>query len=34
MGGNTALLFAARDGQMDAVKALVAAGADVNQVSG
>jgi ankyrin repeat protein len=33
MGGNTALLFAAREGQMDAVKALVAAGADVNQVS-
>jgi ankyrin repeat protein len=33
MGGNTALLFAARDGQMDAVKALVAAGADLNQTS-
>ncbi len=33
MGGNTALLFAARDGQMDAVKALVAAGANVNEVS-
>jgi len=33
MGGNTALLFAARDGQMDAVKALVEAGADVNSVS-
>jgi len=34
MGGNTALLFAARDGQMDAVKALVEAGADVNAASG
>ena len=33
MGGNTALLFAARDGQMDAVKALVAVGANVNEVS-
>ena len=34
MGGMTALLFAARDGQMDAVRELVAAGADVNQVNG
>jgi len=33
MGGNTALLFAARDGQTEAVKALVAAGADVNVTS-
>jgi len=33
MGGNTALLFAAREGQMEAVKALVEAGADVNEVS-
>jgi len=33
MGGNTALLFAARDGQMQAVKALLDAGADVNAVS-
>ena len=32
-GGMTALLFAARDGQMDAVRALVEAGADVNRVS-
>lgn len=30
MGGMTALLFAARDGQMDAARALVEAGADVN----
>jgi ankyrin repeat protein len=34
MGGMTALLFAARDGELDAVKALVESGADVNQVSG
>ena len=34
VGGNTALHFAAREGQMDAVQALVTAGADVNQVSG
>ena len=34
MGGMTALLFAARDGNLDAVKALVESGADVNQVSG
>jgi len=34
MGGMTALLFAARDGQLDAVRALVEAGADINQVSG
>ena len=33
VGGNAPLHFAARDGQMDAVKALVEAGADVNQVS-
>ena len=34
VGGNTALHFASREGQMDAVQALVTAGADVNQVSG
>jgi ankyrin repeat protein len=34
MGGNTALHFAAREGQMEAVRELVAAGADVNKVSG
>lgn len=33
MGGMTALLYAARDGQMDAARELVAAGADINQVS-
>jgi ankyrin repeat protein len=33
MGGMTALLYAARDGQMEAARELVAAGADVNQVS-
>src|SRR5262245_3860406 len=33
MGGLTALLIAARDGQMDAVQALVESGVDVNQVS-
>jgi len=33
MGGMTALLFAAREGHLDAVKALVAAGAEVNQIS-
>ncbi len=33
MGGLTALLIAARDGQMDAVKALVESGANVNQQS-
>jgi ankyrin repeat protein len=33
MGGMTALHFAARDGQKDAVRALVEAGADVNAVS-
>jgi ankyrin repeat protein len=32
MGGMTALLFAARDGQMDAARALVEAGADINDV--
>ena len=34
MGGMTALLFAARDGHLEAVKALVESGADVNHVSG
>ena len=34
MGGMTALLFAARDGHLDAVRALVDVGADVDQVSG
>jgi len=33
MGGNTALLYAARDGQMNAVAALIKAGANVDQVS-
>jgi ankyrin repeat protein len=33
MGGMTALLFAARDGQLDAIRALVDTGANVNQVS-
>src|SRR5581483_12226190 len=33
MGGMTALLYAARDGQMNAARALVEAGADVNKVS-
>jgi len=33
MGGMTALLFAAREGHLDAVRALVAAGADVNRLS-
>jgi ankyrin repeat protein len=33
MGGMTALLFASRNGQLDAVRALVDAGADVNQIS-
>src|SRR5215471_4148980 len=32
MGGLTALLVAARDGQLDAVQALIEAGADPNQV--
>jgi ankyrin repeat protein len=32
MGGMTALLFSARDGALDAVKALVESGADVNQL--
>ena len=31
MGGQTALLYAARDGQLDAARALVEGGADVNQ---
>jgi ankyrin repeat protein len=31
MGGQTALLYAARDGQIDAARALVESGADVNQ---
>ena len=34
MGGMTALMFAARDGNVDAVRALVEAGADIDQVSG
>ena len=33
MGGMTALLFAAREGHLDAVRALVGAGAKVNQLS-
>lgn len=33
MGGMTALLFAAREGHLEAVRALLEAGADVNQVS-
>jgi uncharacterized protein len=33
MGGMTALLVAARDGHLEAVRALVEGGADVNQVS-
>jgi len=33
VGGNTALLYAARDGLMDAVQALIAAGANVNEAS-
>lgn len=34
MGGMTALLFAAREGQIDAVRELVAAHANVNEVNG
>lgn len=34
MGGNSALHYASRDGQMDAVRALVEAGADVNVLTG
>jgi ankyrin repeat protein len=34
MGGLAALHFAARNGQLDAVRALVEGGADVNQLSG
>lgn len=34
MGGLTALMFAAREGHIDAVRELVAGGADVNAVSG
>jgi ankyrin repeat protein len=34
MGGMTALLFAAREGHIDVVRELVAAGADVNKVNG
>ena len=33
MGGHTALLYAARDGQIDAARALVEGGADVNQAN-
>jgi ankyrin repeat protein len=33
MGGMTALLFAARDGQIDAARSLLEGGADINQVS-
>lgn len=33
MGGNTALQLAAREGQLDAVRALVESGVNVNQVS-
>jgi ankyrin repeat protein len=33
MGGMTALMYAARDGQLDAARALVAGGADINQVT-
>jgi ankyrin len=33
VGGNTPLHFAARDGQMEAVQALLDSGADVNQIS-
>ena len=34
MGGMTALLFAARDGQLAAARALVESGADIDQVAG
>jgi ankyrin repeat protein len=34
MGGMTALTFAAREGHLEVVRALVAGGADVNQVQG
>jgi uncharacterized protein len=34
MGGMTALLFAARDGNLEAVRALVESGTDVDQVAG
>ena len=34
MGGMTALLFAARDGHLEAVRALVASGANIDQVAG
>jgi ankyrin repeat protein len=34
MGGMTALLYSAREGHMDAVRALVESGVDVNQVNG
>ena len=33
MGGMTALLYAARDGHIDAARALLEGGADINQVS-
>jgi len=34
MGGQTALLFASRDGHLDAVKALVESSADIDQING
>ena len=34
MGGMTALLYAAREGHIEAARALVEAGADVNQING
>jgi ankyrin repeat protein len=34
MGGMTALIYAAREGHMDALRALVEAGTDINQVNG
>ncbi len=33
MGGNTALLYAARDGHLDTIRALLDGGADINEVS-
>jgi ankyrin repeat protein len=34
MGGMTALLYAAREGHMDSVRALIEAGANINEVNG